>query len=45
MNPWLIFDCCDTCDALLADHEKVERYGQTLCDPCAEEVAEANPDL
>ena len=40
-----IFDCCDSCDALLTASEKEagERFGQALCDHCAAEYAAANP--
>ena len=40
-----IFDCCDSCDALLTDAEKTAgvRYGQTLCDSCAAQYALVNP--
>jgi hypothetical protein len=41
-----IFDCCDCCDRLLTEAEKEagERYGQTLCDDCAANYAEANAE-
>lgn len=34
---------CDCCDALLTETEqaKGERFGRTLCDPCADETEQA----
>lgn len=45
LKTYTVFDCCDCCDALLTDEEKVSapRYGQCLCGHCADEYAKANP--
>lgn len=46
MDPFLVFDCCDCCDALLTEAEKeAPRFGQYLCDHCAAETAAANPGM
>ena len=46
MNPFIVFDCCDCCDALLTEKEgRSLRFGQHLCDHCCEETQKANPGM
>ena len=41
-----IFDCCDSCDALLTEEELAAPplFGGTFCAHCAAEVRAANPE-